>query len=264
MNSAINSFVQNWSESVQVIENVIFKRKLDSNRVKMPRRVLVISTSELDSLNLKKLREDYLGLAMSGPTVSFPIKERADHMLVRVGQQTYDNGYYYLNNPLTDREVPYLRWHRFKKSIYKLPTSRRIEPFLVLTNVEHERLQKYISNILVNNKKVLGRYFHNGTQSSEGFLYSNLALGPEGHNCTSWFANAPLAKDKESFLQTLGAPSHEILGTDPGWWLPFLLSQTEAWRVPFVVYWDSVPLETILSNVVLSGEALNWNFKVKK
>lgn len=191
-------------------------------------------------------------------TVSFPAWEKATHLFLRLGRWVYDNGFFVLPGIFHWGDIPIWRY-RFKRTRYPLPRSRRLETVLRLNEDEIARLQTYIANILQDRKKVLGEYDHGGSQKTRASVTDNQSLD-KGHNCTSWLSTAPVGPRGEALLEILGGHRDEEIGTNPGWWYTFLLSQTDEDRVPLVIYWTSSSLEKALREEVRRDEMISWDY----
>ena len=97
-----------------------------------------------------------------------------------------------------------------------------------------------------------------GYQFTEGKIDNNRTL-KKGHNCTLGI-NCPYRRRWSTSLELLGTERKHEIGTNPGWWNSWILSNAPEGRIPFVIYWDHLPLEK-LKSTILSKELMPWDFR---
>ncbi|MFN7728584.1 MAG: hypothetical protein ACK5P7_05465 [Bdellovibrio sp.] len=240
-----------WQENVQMVSNVRFRHKDENQKNAADRRILVVSTHGLSGGQKENLKTDYLNLLIGG-TVSFPLKERATHLLVRVNEMIYDLGFW-----------PTPHFPRFRVKDYQLPRGPRLESVVLLSRVEESRLKQYIENVQESRSKVLGAFAYRGAPETRGTLTDNRSLGC-GHNCTTWIATSPIGAKNESLLNLLNAEGAvPWIAQNPGWLTSWLTASAPSERVPFLVYWTDKPLAETLKSKVKENELLEWDFNKK-
>ncbi|MEM7645282.1 MAG: hypothetical protein AAF203_00100 [Pseudomonadota bacterium] len=178
--------------------------------------------------------------------ISFPIKERSKHLMVRFRNNIYNFGYW---------PIPWFSQFRVWPS--RLPQRATIETVTYLENQEKDRLKNYIENIRRHKRKTIGKFHNDGYQKTNNTLVNN-RTEKRGHNCTSWIATAPISEESKSFMEELGADRSFNIGTNPGWWSAWLLSQSE--RSTFAIYWDTQPLEKMKKRIGEEGY-FEWDFR---
>jgi hypothetical protein len=226
-----------------LVENVRFRLRVREEKRRAARKLLVISLHELDAETRAAIREQYLNF--SG--ISFPLKERAKHMMVRIDDRVYNFGRFVFNF------LP-----RFRIRTHKIPSSRTLEVMLALSEEENRLLRVYLGNILKNRARTIGAFHMEGSQFSAGKIDQNRTEA-FGHNCTSWLATAPIGGGGKALLEELGGDRELDVGRNPGWWTNWLAATAAPERVPFVIHWTNLPLDAALS-AIKPGENLEWDF----
>ena len=178
--------------------------------------------------------------------LSFPIKERSKHLMIRFQNHIYNFGYW---------PIPWVSQFRVWPS--RLPQRATIETLTYLTEKESKNLEQYILNIRKRKRTVLGPFHNDGFQETKNTLADNRTL-KRGHNCTSWIATAPISENNQAFMEDLGATRDFYIGTNPGWWSAWLLSQSQ--RDTVAIYWDIIPIDQMLKRIDKDGY-FEWNFK---
>ncbi len=229
------------------IDDVKFRLTVRGQKVKTGRKLLVISTHGLSEADRRALTEKYLRNFETG-WISFPLKERASHLMTRIDRRVFNFGRFVVN------WIP-----RFRRKLYSIPRSRALEVMLKITPQEEEKLQRYLGNILKNRSKTIGKFRMEGSQFSRGTLGDNRTLHG-GHNCSSWIATAPIGSNEQPLLELLGGDRELEIGTNPGWWTNWLAATAPADRVPFVIHWTPLSLEAAKSAIV-SGASFSWDFR---
>lgn len=247
-----------WPKNVKIVNDVDFPYRGDgSARTEWkPRRVLVLSYGGLNETQKAMLIQDYLN-AMSRGTVSFPIKEGANHLYVRLGHRVLDF--------VDGSEGGSL----FNLADYILPSKsspRRLEAIFALQPDEELKLRFYVENAFRDLEKTLGGFKMRGSASgeTEGGIIGNRPTNPkEGHNCTSWICTAPIGPNRQPLLEMAGATKAIEVHTNPGWWSYFLTGAAREDRVPMVAFWTKEPLDEALQSVKAGSEFPTWNFNLK-
>jgi len=198
------------------------------------RRLLVVSTFNLSPEQKQDLLRRYLA-AFSAQTVSFPLKERASHLMTRIDSRVFNFGRAVVN------------WlPRFRRKSFALPRSRVLEVVVALEANEDSRLHQYLANVLANRRRTIGKFRMEGHQYTVGKIDQNRTLR-SGHNCSSWIATAPLGPQDQPLLELLGGRRKLEVGTNPGWWTSWLASCAPEERIPLVILWTPAPLEEELA-----------------
>jgi len=232
-----------------LVPDVKFRLNVRGEKRKTGRNLLVISTFGLDSAGKERLREAYL--ADLGDYISFPIKERSEHLYTRVGAKVYNFGHW-------GRFFGVWLAH-FRAREFRIPKKRVLEMVLKVNESETAKLRTYIRNIQRRRRRVLGHFDQNGTQFTEGLLHNNRPL-KGGHNCSSWIATAPIGSSQEPLLELLGGDRELEIGTNPGWWSNWLGATASPERVPFAIFWTTLPLAESLATEVFAERNLPWDF----
>jgi hypothetical protein len=229
-----------------IVEDQRFRISVRGVKIRSSRKIMVISTYGLGAEELLTLRERYLD-EFGKSYVSFPLKERAKHLMTRIDSRIFNFGRAVVN------WIP-----RFRVREFAVPKSRSLEVILRLEQSESERLQLYLKNILRNRRATIGGFTMEGHQFTASKLDRNVTL-KGGHNCSSWIATAPLGKSDEALLELLGGDRALEIGTNPGWWTNWLAATAPAERIPFVLYWTPLPLGRAVAELV-PGRNFEWDF----
>jgi hypothetical protein len=228
------------------VEDVRFRLHVAGKKHKTGRRLLVISLHGLSDAAREELRARYLE-AFGRGFVSFPLKERAKHLMTRIDARIFNYGRAFVN------WIP-----QFRTKAYRLPRARSLEVMVKLTPQEDENLQTYLRNIKLRRGRTIGPFTMEGHQFTRGKLTDNRTL-KGGHNCSSWIAFAPIAEEETSLLEALSGSRDVEVATNPGWWTNWLSAAAPADRVPFVLHWTPLPLKEALAQISPS-QNLNWDF----
>lgn len=239
--------LQNLGVDHAIIPRVKFRLKESKDKKCGFKDVLLISLKGMSEGELEQLREEYLAL-VERESISFPLPERSKHLITRIGRKTYNYGF-----PL----IP--QFPKFRTRDWKIPSKKRLEAHLILSKKEKSHLETYLANILKRRRKTIGGFKWTGLQFTNGKLENNRTI-KHGHNCTSWISTAPIGEDGEPLLELMGTERSNEIGTNPGWWNSWILSNSPEGRIPFVIYWDHAPLEK-LKEKILSGELMPWDFR---
>lgn len=246
--SRLGMMTQKWAENTALVSGVRFRHKDESQKNLADRRLLVVSTHGLSNAQKDQLKTDYLNL-LTGGTVSFPLKERATHMLVRFDDTIYNFGFW-----------PVPQFPKFRVSEYQLPSAERLESVVLLSKVEDTRLLRYIREIREDRPQVLGRFNYQGDARARGQINDNRSLGC-GHNCTTWIASAPIGARGETLLNLLQAEGAvPWIAQNPGWFTSWLTASAPSERVPLLVYFTDRPLQQALESKVRSNQIFEWDF----
>jgi hypothetical protein len=229
------------------VEDVRFRLNVKGTKIKTGRKLLVISTYGFDESKRLEYRDRYLQNFERG-WISFPLKERASHLMTRIDRRVFNFGRFVVN------WIP-----RFRTKKYGIPKSRALEVMLKIETQEENKLHVYLNNILKNRSKTIGKFRMEGSQFSKGLLNDNRTL-QGGHNCSSWIATAPLGEKNETLLEILGGDRSFEIGTNPGWWISWLAATAPQERVPFVIHWTNLPLSEALKGIE-SGANFSWDFR---
>ena len=228
--------------------------------------LVVISTHSLLHAQVDVLRSELL-TAMSNNAISMPMKDGIDHLYTRIGNQLYDYDYRWGHGPNGQQpdgwriflfEKPYVAESR------AMGTTRVLEPVILFSDTELQRLQAYLAAAKTDVVGTLGRFDFNGTVYNSGNLSQNVPPKGTGNNCTSWLMNAPVGSNAESLIKLLGPDSGftSNIATNPGWLLGYLLTKASPERVPMTILWTKDPLATAVQN--LKSQALqSWNFNAQ-
>ncbi len=230
-----------------VVSDVIFRYKEYSNRIKSARDVLVVSTHGLTEAQKQNVLKNYLA-ATPNNLISFPLREKTDHLKLRIGELTFSHTYPWI------RQLP-----KFEVEPYAFPRGRRMDVMLKLTPSEMQNIKIYIKNIRRWRFGTLGKFTDEGTQYGRGQLNSNRAL-KGGHNCTSWISTAPIGANKEILLELLGGKKSHEIGTNPGWWGSWLVATAPKDRIPFITVFTTMPLEASLATEVVTAQPFVWDY----
>ena len=179
--------------------------------------------------------------------MTFPIKEKSKHLMVRFQQSIFNFGYW-----------PLPWFSKFRVLPSKLPSRATIETTIAMNPAEIEKMSSYIDNIKRRKRRTIGRFDNEGYQQTHGALQDNRTT-KRGHNCTSWVATAPIGPDGEGFMELLGADRSFNIGTNPGWWTAWLLSMAS--RDVSAIYWDHRPLEEMIATRIPEDSYFRWDFK---
>ena len=228
------------------VEDVKFRLTVRGEKIKTGRRLLVISTHNLNAVERDLLRARYLD-AFGRGYVSFPLKERAKHLMTRIDERVFNNGRAVVN------WIP-----RFRTKSFAVPRSRALEVMVRLRDEEDARLQAYLRNIKQNRMRTIGPFTMEGHQYTTGKLDHNVTL-KGGHNCSSWIALAPLGTNDEALLELLGGDRALEVATNPGWWTNWLAAAAPADRIPQVLHWTDLPLAEALASIA-PGKNFAWDF----
>lgn len=240
--SKVDELIQKYPTSIGLRKNIQFQftaTPYDSNEPKLfagHRDILVVSLNGMDSMRRAELRADLLR-SLSKESISHPLKSEATHLLNRVGDSVFH--YFY----------------GYNHERYEMPSSLRLEPVILLTPVEHQRLDQYISNMYSKKNAALGPGHYDGATESVGKLDDNRPTCGIGHNCTSWITTAPIGQNGERYFELMGADlSKDPYAVNPGWWLLYLATTAPKERIPFLIYFTQNPLESF------TGDSINWSF----
>jgi hypothetical protein len=233
------------SRHMALVEDVRFRIRVRGEKSRASRKLLVVSTHGLGPDELEELRKNYLD-SFGRAHVSFPLKERAKHLLTRIDSRVFNFGRFVVN------------WlPQFRRKSYQVPRSRVLEVVLRLSGQEDARLQEYLGNILRSRSATIGKFRMEGHQYTNGLLDDNVTL-KGGHNCSSWIATAPLG-EKQALLELLGGDRALEIGTNPGWWTNWLAATASDERVPVILHWTHEPLGQALAKIQ-PGENFSWDF----
>ena len=205
MIQALYENLQKINVDCQIVENVKFSLK-EKKRAKHTgfRNVLVVSLSNLEASTEMRLHEVFHRHRLN--CVSFPIKEKSKHLMVRFKKNIFNFGYF-----------PTPWFSKFRVWPSKLPRQDTIETLVPLDAEEMEKMSSYIANIERRKRRTLGSFDNEGCQQTVGALSDNRTTA-RGHNCTSWVATAPVGANGEALMELLGAQRELNVGTNPGWW----------------------------------------------
>lgn len=223
-----------------------FRLNVGGEKRKAGRRMLVISTHGLTPEARLDLRRRYLE-TFARTSVSFPLKERATHLMTRIDERVFNFGRFVVNF------LP-----RFRRKAYQPPRGRALEVVVALSLAEEAKLQEYLGNILRRRARTIGKFRMEGHQFSEGKIDRNRTRGG-GHNCSSWIATAPIGPAGEPLLELLGGRREVEVATNPGWWTSWLAAFAPEERIPVVLHWTPEPLEVALAKLA-DGQNFEWNF----
>lgn len=233
-----------------LVPDVKFKLNIRGEKRKTGRNLLVVSTHGLDANLFAAVRRAYLADLGQGH-ISFPVKERSEHLYTRVGEHVYNFGHW-------GRFLGHWFAH-YRRRRLRITKRRALEVVLRLEPIEEARLGEYIGHIRRRRRKVLGHFDQQGTQLTRGELHCNLPLAG-GHNCSSWIATAPIGENREALLELLGGDRALEIGTNPGWFTNWLAATAPAERIPFVILWTPLPLEHALRTQAFPERRLEWDF----
>lgn len=228
------------------VEDARFRLRVGETKRKTGRRLLVISLHGLGEEEKARLSARYLE-AFGPGFVSFPLKERAKHLMTRIDGRIFNYGRAFVD------WIP-----QFRTKAYRLPRARSLEVMVRLTPAEGENLQTYLANIKRRRARVIGPFRMAGHQQTRGRIDDNRTLAG-GHNCSSWIAFAPIAEGNLSLMEALGGSRADEVATNPGWWTNWLAAAAPADRVPFVLHWTPLPLEAALAEIS-PAQNFNWDF----
>lgn len=234
------------SRHMALVERKRFKVTLHGEKLQAFRSVIVISTFGLGRAEISALEKKYLA-EFGSSFISFPLKERAKHLITRIDGNLYNFG---------RAVVDWLPRFRVKK--YSAPRERTLEVMLRLEPGEIEKLRLYLQNIRQNRARTIGGFSMAGQQLTTGKLAQNLPLSG-GHNCSSWIATAPVGAGGEPLLEILGGSRELEVGTNPGWWASWLSAAGSMERIPFLLHWTPQPLAKALAEII-PGERFLWDF----
>lgn len=246
--TSLEKFQESLTEigiTYRLVSNLKFSLKeRRRKRYTKERPVLFISLKDVDPEKISLLKKSYDDLHQG--FVSFPIKERSKHLMVRYADQIYNFGYW---------PIPWVSQFRVWPS--RMPQRATIETMVPTLTDEQKKLIQYINNIKKNKRRVLGGFHNEGFQQTNNTLVNNRAF-KQGHNCSSWISTAPISKDNKAFLEELGGTREHLIGTNPGWWSAWLLSQAK--RDIFAIYWDTLLIDEMLERIDQEN-FLIWDFK---
>lgn len=235
-----------------LVPDVRFSVRVAEEKRKTGRSLLVISTHNQSRQGLELIREAYLS-SMANGCISFPIPERSLHLYTRIGSEAFNFGHW-------GRFFGIYLAH-FRQRRFRVPKSRALEVVLKLEPLETERLSAYVSHILRNRFRVIGKFDQQGTQFTHATLTNNRPTEKgKGHNCSSWIATAPLGPNNEPLLEILGGSRSVEVGTNPGWWTSWLAAMAPAERIPFVIHWTNRPMSEVLATEAISERRFPWDF----
>jgi len=180
-------------------------------------------------------------------SVTFPIKEKSKHLMVRFQGHIFNFGYF-----------PTRWFSKFRVLPSKLPSKATIESTVPLAPKECLKLARYIENIRAGKRRTIGPFDNEGYQYTRGTLTDNRPK-KRGHNCTSWVATAPIGEQNEALMELLGADRSQLVGTNPGWWAAWALSSAE--RDISAIYWDHQPLDQMIKTRIEDDGYFHWDFK---
>lgn len=226
-----------------LVEDVRFRLRVRGEKVKTGRPLLVISTHDMPAETLERLRRAYLEFE----GISFPLKERAKHTMVRIDDRVYNFGRVVINWLPT-----------FRKLKLRLG-GRKLEVMLALDKEENRLMREYLGNIKRRRARVLGGFHMEGCLESRGRLNDNRPPAGFRHNCTSWVATAPVGQGGRALIEVLGGDRSLDVGRNPGWWASWLAAAASAERVPFLIHWTTEPLADALKGIK-SGANFEWDF----
>jgi hypothetical protein len=217
------------------------------------RDLLLISTAKMSHDQLTSI-SDALLQTVPRHSISFPLKEGVSHLLTRMNKEVFDFDTHYLPSP---NESSKNLSPIFSKRAYRPPSSssRRIEPFIRLSEAEFAALQYFVQKALSSPKATLGDF------NMQGKL-NNTISSSSGHNCTSWLCSFQISPS-QAVIDILGISSRSPLplnvATNPGYLAAHLATLAPSDRVPFVVIWTPEPLE-IATQKIQKSKLTDWNF----
>lgn len=245
----IAEFSKKWDGHVQSIPGVTFKYKDGVQKTNTDRDLLMISTQGLNAGQIKQIEKDFLDM-VAIQNLTFPLKERATHTLVNFDGISYNFGY-----------APIQAFPRFRIKDYHAPSSRRIEPIILLNRFEERNLQTYIANVKADKKAVLGKFNLEGDPKTNGKIDNNQSAC--GNNCTTWITRAPIGKNNEALIDLLGGEvSVPWVQQNPGWFGSWVTGTASQERVPVTVLWTPKTITEALKTEFQDG-ALIWDFNRK-
>jgi len=230
----------------QVVKDVKFslKGKKRSKNTGL-RNVLFVSTYKTSPQTLKKVTPIFH--SHQAQYISFPIKERSKHLLIRFQENIFNFGYF---------PVPW--FSKFRILASRLPQRATLETIVPLQPSETLKMSSYIENIKASKRRTLGGFNNDGFQYTKGNLNDNRTQ-KKGHNCTSWLATAPIGPKNEALLELLGTTREYNIGTNPGWWSAWNLSRAK--RDIQAIYWDVISLDKMLNSRLDHEQFFKWDFK---
>lgn len=248
-------FVKNNPGQVSLVPGVVYKKKESTNKYLAARETLVISSAGLNKKRRENLLAEYREM-MAGDFISFSVWERSTHLFLQLGGKFFDFGFWVI--PYWFGKHIKTKLYRFRQRRILFPQSRRLEPVIALKEKETQRLGLYLGLLAKDHKQILGNYYDPGCQDTNGRIDDNRAR--LGHNCTSWVTTAPIGDDGKCLLEILGTERAHEIGTNPGWWVNWILHGAIADRIPAVIYWTPEKLETVLESQVVTGKTISWDF----
>jgi hypothetical protein len=242
--------MERWPNHVRLVNRVGFGFQAGPGAatIRTERPVLLISTRALSDSRKSALISDYVN-AMARGTVSFPLKESADHLRMRLGTRDFD------------------WWRVLNTGAYRSSSSDRMEPIVALSPTEELRLRFYVEQALKDGQRVVGRRaILRGIADGRTFgrLRNNRPRsGREGHNCTSWVCTVQLGDNHQRLIEMVGATVDLEVHTNPGWWNHFLTGAASTERVPLVVYWSHERnLGELSAHVRSDANFPTWDFNL--
>lgn len=255
----LSGFLNAYPNNLKLVEDVPFKKKPESSmRQSKNRKVLVISSFGLTRAEKRSLLKNYRDL-VTDDLVSFSVWERTTHLFFQNNGSFFDFGFWVI--PYWYGKHITTKFYRFRQRAIRFPSSRRLEPLILVNPTEKMNVGIYLKNLAKDYKRVLGNYFDPGCQETNARLEDNRAK--LGHNCTSWITTAPIGANQECLIELLGSNRAHEIGTNPGWWLHWILYSAPEERIPLVLYWSPDSLEAISEAQVKTGIPIQWDFNKK-
>jgi hypothetical protein len=247
-----------WSEAMAFIAGPCrfakvsdqrFRIRVRGKKIRTSRDIWVVSTNGLSARDRAEMTKRYLE-KFGERTVSFPLRERASHLMTRIDGRLFNFGRFVVN------WIP-----RFRRKRYLVSSGRVLETILSLSQEEYEKLQRYLANILENRSKTIGRFGMEGCQFTNNRIGDNRPSEGQRkrHNCSSWIATAPISQGEKSLLEAMGGCREDEVATNPGWWTSWILATVTGERMGPIVLWTPVPLEVELEKLE-AGHNFPWDF----
>ena len=240
LDERLAELVRRWPGNAKLVDGVPFAFGKGSQL----RQVLVIAMAGLAESDEERIREDFLR-AVGADTISFPLREAADHLRTRIGSLAF---------AVSPEGV--------RVDEYQVPSGRRrIEAMLVLTPDEMSKLRAYAGGVIDDTLGVLGPItMLGGARTTRRTLNDNRPTDGTRHNCTTWVTLAPIGADGADLSALAQMPASWTSHDNPGWWSLFLTGASRSERARHVIYWTDRPLA---DEPLAPGKPLPWNFNPK-
>ncbi|CAN0137085.1 unnamed protein product, partial [Phaeothamnion confervicola] len=237
----LQNFIERWPENARLVSDVPFTFGKGSQQ----REVLVLAREGLTEANAEMFRRDYVD-TIGCDTISFPLREGAEHLRTRIGALTFALSPEGLR--VDDYQAP-------------RPRRRRLEAVLRLESAEMWNLRRAVGAILDNTLAVLGPItLDAGSRRTTARIDDNRPLDGGEHNCTTWITLAPLGTAGEDLATLAQMPAHWTSHDNPGWWSMFLTGASRSPRAGLVVYWTDKSLH---EEPCASGVPIPWDFNLR-